>query len=403
MSSWVCEVPKSVAGRIFSGEAFSAAFTVFLLGGFLLRPNAVWAFIYYAAVLPTFLALAWRRRGAVSFADPALGWAFLAIAWFGLSLTWGIDQPPGKASRYLVSVVVNSTFVLCAYAFFAGAQVRWLTLLQRLLPLAAAANAVIAFAVSFSAGSGGELLSQRLSGWAETRHPILGADVMCIALMFALHRITHETAAPWRMAAVAAMALGVSFVLATGSRGPLLALVAGTACFIALSCPRRFPVVAIGAVAALAAAYALVPGAAEFQHANLERNSYRLEIWREVIDLAQQRPLLGYGAANSHWFVRPDITFPHSLYMSALYYAGIVGLGLVIGLFGIAAVRAWRDGGDNRPLLLALLAVTVVAGLTDVGQFVKSPSELWYILWLPLTLIFGLSRRKRGMQSWGEA
>lgn len=381
---------------------FSAAFTAFLVGGFLLRPNTAWASIYYAAVLPTFLALAWRRRGEICFRDPALGWAFLAIAWFGLSLAWGVDQPPGKAPRYLVSVAVNSTFVLCAYVFFSDARARWLELLKRLLPLAAAANALVSLAIHFSANSGSELLSTRLVGWGETRHPILGADVMCIALIFAVQRLWCETSGLWRSVSVAAIALGVSFVLATGSRGPLLALLAGVSCFVALSCPRRFPVVVIGMAVVAAAIYATVPGIVEFVHVNLERDSFRLEIWREVVALVKQRPLLGYGAANSRWFVNPDFTFPHSLYMSALFYGGVVGLGLVLGLLAVAALKAWRHGGEDRSLLLALLTVAVVAGLTDIGQFAKSPSELWYILWLPLTLIFGLSRRKREMLSWEE-
>lgn len=388
---------NSWAGNLRSGEAFFTAFVAFLACGFLLRPNPVWAFVYYAAVLPTFAALLWHRRAEISLRDPSLGIALAAIGWFGLTLSWGIDQPPAKIPRYLISVFVNASFVLAAYLFFLWGAPFWRMATQRVISVSAAANSLISmilFAFEHPGVFGlGEYTGVRLEGWAETRHPILGANVMCIALVLALSGLLSEPQRGWRVAHGATAALCVLFVFATGSRGPFLAMLAAASGFLILS--RRFAVLAIlgGAAVLGALAVVLVPGGMEFVVGNLERNSFRLDIWREAVGLAAQRPWLGYGAANAHWFVLPKITFPHSLYVSALYYGGVVGLGLVLAMLVSVATRAWRSGGEDRALFLALLTVPVVGGLTDIGQFVKSPSELWYILWLPVAAILGTTRR----------
>ena len=382
---------KSWAGRVDPQVVFFPIFVFFVGAGFILRPTPVWAMVYYAGVLPAFFAFLWARRGTLSLCDPGLVLSLAMMVWFGLTLVWGIDQTPKRVAKFVFSIPVNFSFLAVGWVFFTTAEERFLTRLYRVIPIVAVVNAVISIVIFFANGAGG-----RLHGWAETRHPILGADVMCVALVFCLHGWYSEPDRRWRTACLLAGLTCAGFVLLTGSRGPFLAMVAAVVCYLIQVRPRA--VVVLAAVAGILAVGVAVwvPEVVAFATTNLDRDSYRLMIWNETLDLVRLRPWLGYGAANVHEFVEPSITFPHSIYMSSLYYAGSIGLGLVLGFFGFFGWRAWFvEDRELRAFLVALMLVPAVAGLTDIGQFIKSPSEVWYILWLPVVTVLGLSRRTR--------
>lgn len=382
---------KSWVGKLDSEVAFGSIFVVFFGAGFLLRPTPVWAMVYYAGFLPAFFALLWSRRGTDAVRDPGVVLNLAMMAWFGLTLVWGLDQTPARVAKYAFSIPVNFSIVVAGLVFFSTAEEKYLTGIYRVIPVMAAVNALIAIAMNLPHG-----FDVRLEGWAETRHPILGADVISVALVFCLRGWHAEARWPWRATCVAAGLLCVVFVLLTGSRGPFLAMAAAVVCYLIQVRPRM--VVSLAAIAGLLAAAAVLfmPELVSFVTANVNRDTYRLAIWQETLALVRLRPFIGYGAANVHEFVNPWITFPHSIYMSSLYYAGAIGLGLVLALLGYCGWRAWKiDDRAVRAFASALMVVPVVGGLTDVGQFIKSPSEVWYILWLPIVAVLGLSRRTR--------
>jgi O-antigen ligase len=119
--------------------------------------------------------------------------------------------------------------------------------------------------------------------------------------------------------------------------------------------------------------------------------SHRLEIWDYTLRMIGDRPLLGHGlAANLHLNVGEDITFPHDLYLSLLFYTGVVGLLLFAGFAGLLAWRLWLRRGRQETLWIAALGINaLLSGLTDLGQITKGPGPIWFIVWLPLGLALG--------------
>ena len=114
--------------------------------------------------------------------------------------------------------------------------------------------------------------------------------------------------------------------------------------------------------------------------------------------MIRQRPIFGHGlAANLHLHVGDArtgdwITFPHDLYLSLLFYSGIVGFGLFAALAAVVSWRlarrlpaSWTD--IEWAWLAALWLFVLVAGLTDLGQITKGPGPMWFIVWLPLGLV----------------
>jgi O-antigen ligase len=371
-------------------------FVAFLALGYLVRPNPLWAALFfYASLVPAMLLLLWRDASARAvLRDPLVQLCLALMGWYWASLLWGHDQPPRRVQGYAVGIPFNAGFVLCCVLFFARAEEAWLRRLLAALAVAAALNAVFSIGSHLALGLH-RVEGARLAGWAETRHAILGAGVMGLGLQAACFLALLLRDRRWVVLSLAAVGLcALAFILITGSRGPVLATAAFLLVFgLAVTGWRGVLAGAVLLGAALVAVFVLF-GPDWVLH-QLNRPSHRLPIWEVALARIAERPLLGHGVANHAIFGDPYFTFPHSLYLSALYYGGVVGAALLLAILcgalrraALLADRRWRA------FALASLASPMVFGLTDLGQPAVGPSELWYVLWLPVGAAIGLAMRK---------
>jgi O-antigen ligase len=117
--------------------------------------------------------------------------------------------------------------------------------------------------------------------------------------------------------------------------------------------------------------------------------SHRPEIWARSLQSIREKPWFGHGLA-ANLPISPT-GFPHSLYLSLLFYSGIVGFAVFVALAAAIAVRLSRTRpGAERMWVMAMLMNALLAGLTDFGQITKGPDPLWFILWLPIVLALSL-------------
>ena len=364
------------------------AFLVFVAAAFVLPNGPSYALVFYAAVLPCLFARLATGSGP-ALRDPARALALALVVWSGLTLLWGQDDGH-RVWRFAGDSLASAAFVLTMLAVLGEAWVR--EALARVLVFAGAANAAFAIAVFVITHP----IFPRLTGWGATSHPILGAAVMAVAGLTALARaLVAEAPVRQRTAALAAALVMAAFILMTESRGPLLAVSLGVLFLCAASAWR---VRAFAGLAALAGGWFSLPPAAR-QHGAavlVERgSSHRFEIWEYTLGLIRDRPLLGHGlAANLHFVVgdarRDVLTFPHDLYLSLLFYSGLVGLLIFVGLALVLTWRLLRAGRQHNPewaWLCALWINVLVVGLTDLGQITKGPGPIWFIVWLPVVLV----------------
>jgi O-antigen ligase len=310
------------------------------------------------------------------------------VVWSGLTLLWGTDDGH-RSWRFAGDTAATLGFVLAMLLTLGDRVMR--ARLGTVLVAAGAANAVFSIAVFVITHP----VFPRLRGWGATTHPILGAAVMATAALTALSRALVP-AAPRRIRAlnVAAFAVMAVFILMTESRGPLLAGLIGMLLLCAASVWR---VRALMSFVALAALWFSLPRAArEHGEAVLVQrgSSHRFQVWDYTLGLIRDRPLFGHGlAANLHLDVGDKITFPHDLYLSLLFYSGIVGFLIFVAMAALLTWRlmpwrwaaGWRD--PEWAWLAALWLNLVVVGLTDLGQITKGPGPMWFIVWLPVGLL----------------
>jgi hypothetical protein len=249
-----------------------------------------------------------------------------------------------------------------------------------------------------------------------------------------------------RMVVAAALLFLDGSIVASGSRGALIAALAGAIVWVAtasLSWRRRLVFVAAAAVV-FAADVAIMqipnalpappPGSHSATHqvvrdaeltnplsdeiggsgAPIKRTLFgtsgRAQAWDAALHQAARRPVAGYGfASESDVFVDRyygfDSSVPENSYIGVLLQLGIVGLVVFLGLLlslVLAAVRALRaPPGPGRAVARAcasVLAAAAVLGLTQsylttVGNL-ASP-----LVWLPALLLPALAwqaQRERG-------
>jgi O-antigen ligase len=357
------------------------AILALIAAAFTLPTEPAYALVFYVTAVT---ALVFYVRGGRRFvwADPAIVLGFSLIVFSGLSVAWGIDDE-NRAGRFALDSVATLVFLVCMLAAFH--MTVWRERVGLWLTAAGAANAAFAIVVAFATHPA----DPRLHGWGVTKHPILGASVMAVAYLSALFRFLRGGTERWL--ALAGVVLTAAFILMTESRGPLLAVVVATVFLCAAGPWRRW---ACAVLVAVAVGWWALPASVQ-QHGEAvlvhRGTSHRLEIWDYTLRMIGDRPLLGHGlAANLHLNVGEDITFPHDLYLSLLFYTGVVGLLLFAGFAGLLAWRLWLRRGRQETLWIAALGINaLLSGLTDLGQITKGPGPIWFIVWLPLGLALG--------------
>lgn len=373
------------------GRAFDLAFVVFIAAALVLRPTPVWAAVFYGVLVPLFAWSLWARSRSV----PATREAWLIgalLAYFATSILWSETASATREIKYFRAVITNGIFIAAAVAFFSRATEATIDRFEKALLAAAALNVAISFAIYFADFDP----HRRLTGWAETRHSILGAYVINVCLAVTLDRIRRAQHLDWPLIGLAAAF--AAFVVLTRSRAAI-AVTFGLFAIAALCLPRQrvMALLVLPALLAIAALGAMAADADWFLREMLARaDSYRLMIWEITWDAVQSRPLFGYGLAAEFPLPEP-FSQPHNLYLAALYYGGIVGAVLLLALWVSLAARTTTGvRPPDRMLMLCLLVHIVVSGMSDLAQVFKSPSEQWLIIWLPVAMIIGCAGRTAG-------
>ncbi len=367
-----------LAGRC--GALLPLALLAFVASAFVLPSGPAYSLVFYALVLLPALA-ATADMGLLRQPGSVIGAAL--ILWSGLTLIWGHDDGH-RSMHFAIDSVMTMVFLAAMLGGLNTPEQR--TRLATVLIWVGAGNALLSMVMGFAFPQP----TERLHGWGATSHPILGASVMSVCYLTALNRaLTQRRLWGAHLAAAIVMAL---FVLMTESRGPLVAVASATL-FLCLAGPWRWR--ALGSLAGALALYLALPRAMRAHQAArlVERgSSHRFEIWRHTVDEIIQRPIMGHGLA-ANLDMPGGITFPHDLYLSVLFYSGVIGFGLFVALAGWVTWLLWRNrfpagGGRGDWLwLVALWINTLLCGLTDLGQITKGPGPLWFIFWLPVGLV----------------
>jgi O-antigen ligase len=190
-----------------------------------------------------------------------------------------------------------------------------------------------------------------------------------------------------RTLAIACAGICLLTTLFTGSRAPLLGLLSA-AVWLSISC-RRWD----GLFLILVASAAI--GFLAWDRLSERGVSLRPEIWHYVWDLCRQHPWFGDGLVRYPLEI-PTVEGPkyntHNIFLTVLYYGGLVGLVQFLAIVTTTFYLSWRDRRHSSASLLAavLQLYSIVALQFDGANLITRPADFWVLLWLPIALhVFG--------------
>jgi O-antigen ligase len=234
-------------------------------------------------------------------------------------------------------------------------------------------------------------LSYRLYGIGQISHPILGAYVMALVVVWGAQ---FRPLGWWKCLLWGGLLLlALAFIVLGQSRGAMLALIIGI-CAMPLWGGGR--VAWIGCISILIAAWV---GYQLFEPLILQRGlSYRPEIFLASLEMVAQKPFMGLGIGSDYRVVTANypegFDHSHNGFTHVAIELGIMGVVLWVGLWMSAFRIAWnhRQSREGR-LVLGSLVVSLVALQFDASSLWDTPRAEWFITWLPLALALALVAR----------
>lgn len=192
-----------------------------------------------------------------------------------------------------------------------------------------------------------------------------------------------------RLMWAALQACSLSFVILTGSRGPLLSLVAVALTVMLVGDGRLYRWLALALLAAAAALFIFEPSL-------LQRgDSERLILMKGALELIPQHPWAGIGLSSDYAITAAGVVFDHChnfVLDTALQY-GVIFTGLWLVVWGWAGLRAFRY--RHQALGLAVLLAWVFATVAlqfDVFTLFGRARAMWMVVWVPFLLSMCLGK-----------
>lgn len=238
---------------------------------------------------------------------------------------------------------------------------------------------------------------------------LIPATFLSLAAIFAWN---HWVA---KALAVTMLVVNAACLVLTFSRGGWLGFVAGGFVFVILlvhwvsiRLPKfwrlwTLPMVLGGTLGGLVLAVVSVPAVQErflsiFAGHEDSSNSFRIYVWRAVIEMIQARPILGIGPGNDAFnLVYPFYQEPgytalsaYSIFLEVLVETGIIGLICFLWLVLVTLIQGWlslqrlRQEWDPNGFWLMAAIATIVAmvvhGAVDTVWYRPQVSTLWWLM-----------------------
>jgi O-antigen ligase len=365
------------------------------------------------------LAAATRPEMNIRVGAP-LAWALAYALWALASGLWTVSV---SGTTFLLTSLAIALVYMFAFAALLDSERE----LERVLYVfALAAFGVGLFAIgAFFLGLSGDLVGGRSTGGTGDPNFFAAYQVVALPLMLAL--VAHASRRWQRALVYCAIAAIIGSVLASVSRGGLLALIAVT--LIVCAVPARsmfhFPrqKAAFVALVAVAATISLGAGANEIlprfeavfrssESATAEsEGSGREEIWSAAWMSVNERPVLGLGFGSfskvsnelivrtpgvnfQHFELRPRGSEVHNTYLSTWAELGVIGLFLFLGLListALALRRTARRAGSAGKYFVMRVANALLLSLigwliASVFLSAETSRPLWIIVGMSLAL-----------------
>ena len=351
--------------------------------------NVLHRIVYILFSVPTLFLLCMRPREFKDLLREPLAIAFLAFsAWALTSLLW---SPEPSSDTDLFKRPLN-TFMLfggCGLLLhYRNELFKPIFFSAAVIALVVSLGNLVAFAKGYQPGM------RMIGGLGALDNPLLSSHLFGFFTVYWLYvcMTTQRLNVLWF--SVPALAIMTAAVLATGSRTPLVALTLAILWMSFVSRNRRAALLITGMVLGAAGLLLFFP-----EMITGRGSSFRFQLWTMTLQLIAEHPWIGHSYDSELYLMVANdyqLREPHSFALGVLYYVGIIGFIPWIFMLGWGLYKGLKE--RTQPLFIlasSLLAYGIGAGLTEGGGILSRPKEHWFLLWIPLAIITGLSLAQR--------
>ena len=231
-------------------------------------------------------------------------------------------------------------------------------------------------------------INTRLIGSGNLSNPLLSSHIYGIFTVFIVgyYIATPKTVQKSILLAFIFISL-LSFVLLTHSRTALVGLASAFVLLLWMQRSRKALYVAV-IIFVIAAIFTII----NFENISSRGFSSRPELWALTFEKLSLHPVLGYGIGSELliYIESLDTTFsePHNIHLGLTYFLG--GIGLFIWLLFLSSLFVFVIKNKHIPLVTIgglMLIYGMMAGLTEGSNFFTRPKEIWFLTWLPISLL----------------
>ncbi len=382
---------------------FAFSFQLLSFVFFLCPSYSLFLVVFYGLFLPSGLLML-LKEPPLWLNALALQMVYAFLAYSAMTLFFNVNSDPRWCLDLLAKTVLTALFLVLAFAFFKVSEnteryLRYTTWWTLIGSLASIGNYF---------GNHKEWL--RLAPLAQAHNPILGANIYGLFSLFALYRLLKAPLRHEKVIAGLALTGSAMLIVLTQSKGPLIAVLFSylLMAIIFLCKTRKYWMMALLLLAlpliATATMQAQMPQSPTKDRSYIENLaarglSYRPQIWAYTLHKIAEHPLFGHGlGAPFEMFVAPGVAVrhPHNLYLATLYYTGIIGFLLEMGLFAIMIRAIAHDPNTEWKKLASVIVLYMMLSMaSDVVRLVTSPKELMLLFWLPFSMVVARDAKGR--------
>lgn len=350
------------------------------------QANAFAVYLLALAMIGALLRSEYRNSLA-SAGSGIWAWVISLVCYLGLSSAWSDYPDTGEVLR-------NLGKGLLILSFMSGLMVSLLRLpafrVWLLVSVVAAGcfSALMSIYLHWLLPEYQPLPEPRLYAFGRLSNPAIAAMSYGMVVYMAVMLLLQLQVVWQRFLVVVALLALLAAIVLTGSRAVWLAIALSVSLGVALQFRRRAIPLFLGGSALVGVASVMLLGWEAVARRGL---SFRPEIWSEFISRTlTENWLLGVGTGTDTDWVTPILTFqhPHSLFLSTFHFGGVIGL-LLLGGVIVWCFRLLLQAEPSPVKQLAIVAsvYAVTMGLFDGRNILESVNFMWWISWLPVTLV----------------
>jgi O-antigen ligase len=202
----------------------------------------------------------------------------------------------------------------------------------------------------------------------------------------------RETAKNWLYVLMSVLCIALFL---TQSRGPLIAIIAALVAIFIVKPSYSLKHISYGIAIFVIMCFAIyLTGFADiFIHRfgeSYQQSFIRFGIWHHAIEMAKQKPILGWGYDKMLTFVTStgqSITTTHTIYLSSFLKGGIIGFILLMSVIGCGLSKVGRHLKANHKTEVAIFIFALIYYMTQGMFIIGNPQEFWFLFWFPLAVI----------------